>query len=143
MSKPQKGDVVHIHYTGTLKDGSEFDSSRDRGPLTFELGQGQVIPGLDVHVEGMALGDISKVTIPPTEAYGLPKPDYVQVVPKSSMPPEITIEVGADLMATAPSGNPIPMRIVAVADDTVTVDANHRLAGQTLTFEVELVKIGL
>lgn len=143
MTEAKSGDVVHIHYVGTLKDGTEFDSSRDRDPLTFELGSGHIIPGLDSHIQGMKLGDISQVTIPPTEAYGLPNPDHVQVVPRDAMPDNVEIKVGLELSATAPSGNPIPMRVVAMNEESVTVDANHPLAGQTLTFDVELVKIGL
>lgn len=141
MTQAKPGDTVHIHYTGKLSDGTQFDSSTGRAPLTFELGSGQIIKGLDDHVQGMAVGDKSTVTIPAEQAYGDPDPRNVQAVPREVMPDGVEIEVGMELQAQGAGGNPIPVRVTDVTRETVTVDANHPLAGEDLTFDVELVAI--
>lgn len=141
MTEAKSGDTVHIHYVGTLTDGSEFDSSKGRDPLTFVLGTGQIIPGLDAHVTGMKLGDISQVIIPAAQAYGLSNPDNIQEVPRSAMPADMDIQPGAMLQAQSPNGQIMPMQVVSVTDEIVKVDANHPLAGKDLTFDVEIMKI--
>jgi len=141
MSQAKAGDTVRIHYTGTLADGTEFDSSRGREPLEFALGSGQVIPGFDNAVEGMSVGDAKSVTIEPDQAYGVHHEQLVQEVPKSALPDDLEATVGMQLQSQAPDGQVMLFVIAAVGDDTITVDGNHPLAGQALNFDIELVEI--
>lgn len=142
MTQVKKGDKVRLHYTGTLNDGTEFDSSAGRDPLEFTVGSGQIIPGLDEAIPGMATGDKKVVTVPADQAYGQPHANARQDVPRSEIPDSIPLELGVQLQLEAPDGQAIPVRVVAITDDTVTLDANHPLAGQDLTFAIELVSIG-
>lgn len=141
MNQAAAGDTVRIHYTGTLTDGTQFDSSSGRDPLEFELGSGQVIPGFDNAVDGMNVGDSKTVAIPPEEAYGVRHEQLVQEVPKSALPEELSPEVGMQLQSQSPDGQVMLLLVTEVADDTLTVDGNHPLAGQTLNFDIELVEI--
>jgi peptidylprolyl isomerase len=142
MSQAKSGDTVKIHYTGTLDDGSEFDSSAGREPLEFSLGSGQVIAGFDNVVDGMAVGESETVTIPPGEAYGERHEQLLQEVPKSSLPDEMKAEVGMQLQSQSPDGQIMNLVIAEVTEESVMLDANHPLAGQALTFAIELVEIG-
>ena len=142
MSEAKSGDKVKIHYTGTLDDGTQFDSSAGREPLQFQLGGGEVIPGFDKAVEGMTVGDSKKVRIEPGDAYGQRHEQLVQEVPRSALPDDLVPEVGMALQGSGPEGQITQSMLVAVAADTVTLDANHPLAGQALSFEIELVEIG-
>jgi peptidylprolyl isomerase len=141
MSQAKSGDTVRIHYTGTLEDGTEFDSSRGREPLEFALGSGEVIPGFDNAVEGMNVGDAKSVTIEPDEAYGARHDQLVQDVPKSALPGDLEASVGMQLQSQSADGQVMLFVIAAVGDDTITVDGNHPLAGQALNFDIELVEI--
>lgn len=141
MSQAKTGDTVKIHYTGTLDDGTEFDSSAGRDPLEFALGSGQVIPGFDSAVDGMTVGDSKTVTIAPDEAYGERHDQLVQQVPKSALPEDMTPEVGMQLQSQSPEGQVMNLVVIEVAEESITVDANHPLAGQALTFAIELVEI--
>lgn len=141
MSEAKSGDTVRIHYTGKLDDGTEFDSSAGREPLEFALGSGQVIPGFDSAVEGMAVGDSKSVAIEPAEAYGERHEQLVQDVPKSALPDEIDAQVGMQLQGQSPEGQVTRFVVTAVGDDSITLDANHPLAGQRLNFDIELVEI--
>ncbi len=141
MSQAKSGDTVKIHYTGTLEDGTEFDSSAGREPLEFALGGGQVIPGFDSAVDGMAIGDSKTVTIPPGEAYGERHDQLVQEVPKTALPEDMKPEVGVQLQSQSPDGQVMNLIVTEVAEETITVDGNHPLAGQALTFAIELVEI--
>jgi len=141
MSNAATGNRVKIHYTGKLEDGTEFDSSAGRDPLEFELGSGQVIPGFDKAVEGMAVGDSKSVTIPPEEAYGPRQEKMIQEVPKSALPKEITPTEGMALQTRDQDGQTIRLTVTDVSEDTITVDANHPLAGKSLNFEIQLVEI--
>ena len=141
MSQAKSGDTVKIHYTGTLGDGSEFDSSAGREPLEFALGGGQVIAGFDNAVDGMSVGESKTVTIPPGEAYGDRHEQLLQEVPKTSLPDDMQPEVGMQLQSQSPEGQIMNLVIAEVADESITVDANHPLAGQALTFAIELVEI--
>lgn len=142
MKKAVKGDTVKVHYTGTLDDGSIFDSSRERGEtLEFTIGKGQLIPGFEKAVEGMAVGESVKVDIPSNEAYGPHNDQAVRRVERDKLPPQIKPEIGERIMMRAPDGGMMPMTITAVDEKTVTLDGNHPLAGKNLTFEIEVVEI--
>lgn len=141
MSEAKSGDTVRIHYTGTLDDGSVFDSSRERDPLEFTLGTGQVIAGFDDAVTGMTVGDRETTTIPSEKAYGAHNPDNQQPFPRDKFPPGMTIEVGARLQLQTPEGAPMMVTIAEVTEDHVILDGNHPLAGKDLTFDIELVEI--
>ncbi|SFT34657.1 FKBP-type peptidyl-prolyl cis-trans isomerase [Sedimentitalea nanhaiensis] len=141
MTQVKTGDTVSIHYTGTLLDGSTFDSSEGREPLEFEVGSGQIIAGLDEALPGMAVGDKKTVNVPCDQAYGAIQPQMRQSVPRSNIPDEIPLEVGLQLQAQAADGQAVPVTVVEIAEDEVTLDGNHPLAGQDLVFAIELVSI--
>jgi peptidylprolyl isomerase len=141
MTQAKSGDTVRIHYTGTLDDGSEFDSSAGRDPLEFTLGGGQVIPGFDSAVDGMAVGQNKSVTIPPDEAYGQRHDQLAQQVPRTTLPEDLEPKVGMQLQSKGPDGQVMNLVVTEIVDDSITVDANHPLAGQALTFAIELVEI--
>jgi peptidylprolyl isomerase len=141
MSQAKSGDTVKIHYTGTLDDGSQFDSSAGRDPLEFTVGSGQVIPGFEQAVEGMAVGDTKTVNIPAEDAYGPHHDQMVQDVPKSALPDDLEPEVGMTLQAQGPDGQFLDLTVTAVEEDSITVDGNHPLAGKALKFDLELVEI--
>jgi len=141
LAKAKNGDTVKVHYTGKLNDGSVFDSSQDREPLEFTLGEGQLIPGFEKAVEGMEVGDNTTVEIPSDEAYGERRDDLELEVAKNELPGDIDPEVGMQLqMKQQESGQAIPVQITAVEDEKVKLDANHPLAGKDLTFDIELVE---
>ena len=139
---PQDGQTVLVHYRGTLSDGSEFDSSHGRAPLQFTVGAGEVIPGFDVAVKGMEVGDSVTVTIPATDAYGERSPEAVHEFPRDAFPPEPAPEVGWIVELESEDGQRMPATIVELAEDHVTLDFSHPLAGEDLTFEIELVSMG-
>ena len=141
MSEAKSGDTVRIHYTGSLTDGTPFDSSEGRDPLEFTIGSGQIIPGLEREILGMKVGDKKTVTAVADEAYGQHNPEAMQEVPRANIPPEIELKVGNRLQAVTQDGRQISVVIAAVTDETVTMDANHPLAGKDLVFDVELVEI--
>jgi len=141
MTQAKAGDTVHFHYTGTLKDGSVFDSSEGREPLSFTLGSGQIIPGLDAAIGGMTVGEAKTVTITADQAYGPHDPQARQSVPRDQIPPHIPLEPGTMLQMQAPDGQAIPVTVAEADDAVVVLDANHPLAGQDLTFAVEIVAI--
>jgi peptidylprolyl isomerase len=136
------GDTVTVHYTGTLADGSQFDSSEGREPLLFTLGAGDVIPGFDEAVTGLEPGDKTTVTIASEDAYGPRYDEAVQEVPIEVFG-EGAPDVGAVITVIADDDSRMAARVIAVSDDfmNVTVDFNHPLAGEELTFEIELVEI--
>ena len=142
MSQAKSGDTVKIHYTGTLDDGTQFDTSSGRDPLEFQLGGGQVIPGFDTAVTGMAVGESKSVRIEPDEAYGPRHEQLVQQVPRSALPDDLEPQVGMGLQSQSPDGQVMMLTVTAVEDENITVDANHPLAGQALNFDIELVEIG-
>ena len=141
MSKAKSGDKVRIHYTGKLDDGTMFDSSEGKDPLEFDLGGGGVIPGFDTAVDGMTVGEKKSVKIESGEAYGPRHEELIQDVPKSDLPDDMELSVGLQLQAQNPEGQVMRFTITEVTDDTITVDGNHPLAGQTLNFDIELVEI--
>lgn len=133
------GDTVRVHYRGTLDDGSEFDSSAGRDPLEFTIGAGQVIPGFDAAIDGMTVGDKVTVTIPAGDAYGDHHAEAVQQVPREMFDDEPP--VGGVVELASPEGQRFAATIIEVADETVTLDFNHPMAGKDLTFEIELVNL--
>ena len=135
------GKTVKVHYTGTLEDGSVFDSSADRDPIEFEIGAGTVIPGFEEAIKGMAVEETKTITIPCAEAYGEYRDDMCGEFPRDQLPGEITPEVGMVLEMQTPDGD-MPVRITALDDENLTLDANHPLAGKDLTFELTLVEVG-
>ena len=142
MSEAKSGDTVKIHYTGTLDDGTQFDSSDGRDPLEFELGAGQVIPGFDAAVDGMGVGENKSVRIEAESAYGERHEQLIQEVPRDALPEEIKPEVGMALQSQSPEGQVANLVIIEVTEESITVDGNHPLAGQALNFDIELVAIG-
>jgi len=141
LSKVKDGDTVKVHYTGTLTDGTVFDTSEEREPLEFTLGQGQLIPGFEKAVVGMNVGDSTEVEIPSDDAYGEAREDLVISVPKDQLPDDVEPQVGMQLQVNQQDGQPIPVRITEVGEENLTLDANHPLAGQDLKFEIELVEV--
>lgn len=141
MSEAKSGDTVKVHYTGTLSDGTEFDSSRGQEPLEFTLGQGQMISGFEEAVVGMTLGENKTVTLASEEAYGERNEAMVQEVPRSAIPPEIKLTEGMLLQAQGPDGETLRFTVADFNEEAVTVDGNHPLAGRDLTFQLELVQI--
>ena len=141
MVKAKQNDKVKVHYTGKLSDGKVFDSSENREPLEFTIGSGQLIPGFEKAVEGLAKGEATEVTIPAAEAYGPVNNEMVHKVERSALPAEIKPEVGMELISKQKSGQEFPVKIIEVEPETITVDANHPLAGKDLTFNIEVVEV--
>ncbi len=141
MTAIKQGDTVRIHYTGTLLDGKVFDSSEGRDPLEFAVGSGQIIPGLDAALPGMEIGEKKRVEIDCVDAYGPINPGMRQQIPREGIPDDIPLEPGTQLQMQTPDGQALPVTVVEVDEATVTLDANHPLAGQDLVFEIEIVSI--
>lgn len=139
--KAQKGDTVAVHYTGKLDDGEVFDSSQGRDPLEFEVGSGQVIPGFDRAVSGLAVGDSREIRLDPEEAYGAPRDELVVEVDRSQFPEDAEPAPGMQVQVQVAPGENRVATIQEVGDENVTLDLNHPLAGKPLTFDVELVEI--
>jgi peptidylprolyl isomerase len=141
MTQAKKGDQISIHYTGKLSDGTVFDSSVDSKPLAFTLGEGELIEGFEEAVYGMAEGERKSVNIPPEKAYGDRNEEMVVDVPRSQFPDDIDPEIGQQLQIQNEEKEEMLVYISKVTDDIVTLDANPPLAGEDLTFELELVSI--
>jgi FKBP-type peptidyl-prolyl cis-trans isomerase 2 len=140
MDSAKPGDKVQVHYTGMLEDGSVFDSSDGRDPLEFTLGSGQVIPGFDRAVSGMSPGQERSVRIPASDAYGDRKDDLVIVVEREQLPPDMDPAVGQQLQLKQ-DGRGFVVTVKDVGPESITLDANHPLAGEDLEFKVHLVSI--
>lgn len=141
MAKVQAGDNVSVHYHGRLTDGTTFDSSEGRDPLTFTVGQGQVIPGFDNAMIDMEIGDKKTVEIPVDQAYGPAHPENIVEFPKTEFPAEMQLEIGMQLQLQNNEGHVIPVAIKEIKEETVILDANFPLAGKDLIFDIELVSI--
>ena len=140
MPNAKRGDTVRVHYTGTLDNGEQFDSSRGTDPLTFTLGEGAVIQGFDDAVDGMSVGESKRVTIPASEAYGARRDELTLRVPRSELPTDLDLEVGSRLRMEQ-GVDSVFVTVRAMDDESVMLDANHPLAGEALTFDLELVEI--
>ena len=141
MSKAKSGDNVHVHYSGKLGDGSVFDTSEGRDPLTFQLGKGMVVPGFETAVTGMEVGEKKTVTFPSDEAYGPRLAQLVFTVPRENLPEGYDPKEGEMLGMETKDGRQMDVVVVRSDDTSVQLDANHPLAGEDLTFDVELVAI--
>jgi len=142
MSQVKDKDTVKVHYTGKLaSNGQVFDSSLDREPMEFTLGQGMLIPGFEKGIIDMKVNEKKTLDIPKDDAYGDVRDDLLHKVNKEQLPEEIKPEVGMGLVSKNPDGSEQQLRVAAVNDDHIVVDANHPLAGQDLTFEVEVLDI--
>ncbi len=141
METAKKGDTVSVHYTGRLTDGTVFDSSHNGDPLSFELGGGQLIQGFDQAVMGMEVGETKTVELAPSEAYGARRDDLEFEMERSSFPESIEPEEGQQLQMRQRNGQPLIVTVIEADDETVTLDANHPLAGKELVFDIELVEI--
>ncbi|MEX0608250.1 MAG: peptidylprolyl isomerase [Balneolaceae bacterium] len=141
MATVQKGNIVKVHYTGRLSDGSIFDSSVTRDPLQVTLGEGQLIPGFEDALIGMNVGDKTTTEIPAAEAYGDRRDDLEVNIEKSQLPEDIDPEVGMQLQLNQPNGQPVPVQITKVEDENIVIDANHPLAGKDLSFDIEVIDI--
>lgn len=137
----KKGDTVTVHYEGSLKDGTVFDSSRDRDPVSFKLGEGQLIPGFEKAVEGLAPGESTTAEVSPEEGYGPHRDEMVLAVERKQLPEDLDPDVGQQLQMQQPDGNSMVVTVAEVSDSSVTLDANHPLAGKELVFDIELVGI--
>jgi peptidylprolyl isomerase len=141
MAPAREGDTVKVHYTGRLEDGEVFDSSTGREPLEFTIGSGQVIPGFDAGVAGMSPGDSKTITVSAREAYGLRQDDLVFGLTRDQLPPDFEPEVGQQLQLRARDGRVMAATVTGVTPIVINLDANHPLAGEDLTFDLELVEI--
>lgn len=141
MAQAQHGDTVRVHYKGTLHDGSVFDSSEGRDPLTFTIGSGQIIPGFEQAVIGMQVGDERTTEIPSDQAYGARDEEMMLEVARDQMPDGMNPTLGDWLQLSFPDGQHASVQVVEMNETSVTLDANHPLAGKDLTFEIKLVEI--
>lgn len=148
MAQAKRGDKVRVHYTGKLDDGSVFDSSEcqdacdcNSDPLEFTIGDGNIIPGFENAVAGMSPGESKTVLIPAADAYGQRMEEMIAVVDRKEIPEGVSPEVGGQMEVTLQDGQSIPVLITELTETSVTIDANHPLAGRDLTFELRLVEI--
>lgn len=141
MAGAKNGDKVRVHYTGKVEDGTVFDSSKNREPLEFTLGETGIIPGFQEMVVGMNPGDSKTDTIPSEKAYGPHMEEMVLDVERDKLPQDLDLEVGQHLQLSRSDGQVIPVHVTHVGESSVTIDANHPLAGEDLTFEVDLIEI--
>jgi peptidylprolyl isomerase len=141
MAEAKKGDTVKVHYTGKLEDGTVFDSSVEKAPLEFTLGNGNMIAGFEKAVLGMEIGDSKSARIPFQEAYGERRDEMLVEVPKTQIPEEIKPEVGQQLSIKQQDGSAVPVVVTEVDQDKIILDANHPLAGKDLIFDIELMEI--
>jgi peptidylprolyl isomerase len=141
MPRAKPGDTVRIHYTGTLEDGTVFDSSAGREPLEFTVGAGEVIPGVDEAVIGMEPAEVKSTEIPPEQAYGPRLPEMVAIVDREQLPPGLELTVGQELAVQQAGGIELSVTVTDLTPTRVTLDANHHLAGRSLRFDLELVEV--
>jgi len=141
MEGIRDGDVVQVHYTGKLKTGEVFDSSKEKEPLQLKIGEGKIIPGFEQALLGMQQGEKKTFDLSPDEAYGDRSDDRVHVIERKQVPPDLNLEVGMQLALEAQGQEPIPAQVVDLSEETVTLDTNHPLAGKSITFEIDVVDI--
>ncbi len=141
MTQVERDDTVRVHYTGKLEDGTVFDSSAEREPLEFTIGEDEIISGFEKAVVGMEPGESKTVEVSEEEGYGPHREELMLTVDREELPPNMEVEVGQQLQIRMEDGQTAVVEVVDVSESDLTLDANHPLAGETLTFEVELVEI--
>lgn len=141
MKQVKEGDTVKVHYTGKMDDGNVFDSSLNRDPLEFKIGEGNIIPGFEKGVVGMEVGATKTLTLPSEEAYGPRLKELEISVNKTELPQGLDPSVGQQLQIQTPDGGVGSVTVKKVEEETITIDANHPLAGETLTFDIEVMEI--
>lgn len=141
MLQAKMNDRVRVHYSGTFGDGSVFDSSLEREPFEFVIGQGMVIPGFENGVIGMNVGETKKVSIASEDAYGPYREDLVGIIDRSRIPENIELEIGMVLQMRSPDGGITNVTVKDISDEGVTLDLNHPLAGKDLVFEIKLMEV--
>ncbi|NLI29150.1 MAG: peptidylprolyl isomerase [Nitrospiraceae bacterium] len=141
MKKAGHGDQIKVHYTGTLDDGTVFDSSREREPLEFTIGNGQLIKDFETAIVGLTEGESTIIRIPADRAYGVYSEELLIEIPREHFPAEIDPQPGLALCMQRDTGEVLNVVVAKIADSVVTVDANHPLAGKDLTFVIEVVSI--
>jgi len=141
MAAAKRGDTVKVHYTGKLEDGTIFDSSTDREPLQFTIGEELLIPGFEEAIIGMSPGETKTAVVSADQAYGPYREEMVLEVDRTQLPPELEPEIGQQLQMQQPDGQVVLIKIVDVSDSVVKLDANHPLAGKDLTFDIQLLEI--
>jgi FKBP-type peptidyl-prolyl cis-trans isomerase 2 len=141
MNTAKMGDTVKVHYTGRLDDESVFDTSRERAPLEFTIGEGNLIAGFEKGIIGMEIGETRTLKIPPEEGYGNRDDNLITQINRTYLPQSVEPAIGQQLQVKQPDGQAFVVWIADLDDDTVTIDANHPLAGENLNFEIELTEI--
>ncbi|MDP3980906.1 MAG: peptidylprolyl isomerase [Chlamydiota bacterium] len=141
MTSAKNGDSVRVHYTGKLNDGTIFDSSTNREPMQFTIGEGNLIADFEQAVIGMNIGDKKTISINAEKAYGPYNQEMAITVDRSNVPEDIKPEIGQQLQLTTSDGRTLNVSVIEVAEKTITIDANHPLAGKDLTFDLELIEI--
>ena len=141
MSIAQNGNTVTVHYTGTLNNGTQFDSSLDKDPINFEIGGGSIIPGFNDSIIGMTAGEKKTFIIKSDDAYGPLNDDAIQMIPVDRFPPDFKAIIGETVAGNSADGQGFMAKIMSVQDETITLNFNHPLAGEDLTFEVELLEV--
>lgn len=141
MAQARTGDHVRVNFTGRLDDGTVFATSATTDPLEFTLGNNEVLPQIEDAVEGMESGDTKTVCISSEEAFGPRREDLIQEIPRDSLPVDMSVEIGQQLWIDQPNDEPVLVSVADVSDETITLDANHPLAGEDLTFDIELLGV--
>lgn len=141
MAGAKRGDTVRVHFTGRLEDGTVFDTSAERGPYEFTIGESRIVPGFSHAVIGMKPGESKTVEIPAKKAYGLHRKEMIAVIERSKLAAHLNPEIGQRLRIDQADGQKIPATVIKVSASSVTLDANHPLAGKNLTFDIELLEI--
>lgn len=141
MAHAQEGSTVKVNYTGKLEDGTVFDTSENREPLTFTIGEGKVIPGFEQAVTGMEPGESKTEKLAPEQAYGPRRDDMVMEMERDQIPDNVEAQEGQELQLRLQNGQTVPVVITKLSDESVTIDANHPLAGKTLVFDIELLDV--
>ncbi|MCP4715084.1 MAG: peptidylprolyl isomerase [Deltaproteobacteria bacterium] len=139
----KSGDTISVNYTGKFENGEVFDTSENRDPLKFTVGEGQLIKGFDNAVIGLQAGEKTSATIAPADGYGERRDDMVIDMPKENVPADVELEIGMRLQLQNQDGSPVPVVVKEILDEVVKMDANHPLAGETLVFDIEVVETGL
>jgi FKBP-type peptidyl-prolyl cis-trans isomerase 2 len=141
MAEAKQGDTVRVHYTGKLDDGTVFDSSKEREPLEFTIGQQGIIPGFQKIVEGMSPGETKTEVVISDDAYGPRQDQMIMEVTRDQLPEDLSPEAGQYLQLVRPDGQTMAVQVADVSDDSIKLDANHPLSGRDLSFEVDLIEI--